>query len=486
MVQFSLVSFIITALIAAVLSVILSHKIRAQAVDALLNETVGNVHGRLLRAITPADLENPMSGDRLKQFDAFVQASIISDRTARVKLWAKDGTLIYSDDPALIGKRFPIHAGFLKALQGESTVSISTPNEAENEREAGLGTLIEVYAPIWFTPSVIPEGIFEIYQYYEPTAQRIRTAKRWLFGSIGIGFLLLYGCLGTIVWGGWRTIQRQRLSLTETNAALRQARDELEQRVQERTADLTCANLALRRHNIEQERTETALRKSEQRLHVLSSHLLAAQERERKRLSLELHDAVGQPLTTLKLELSSLKKRCDPVADCDRALQYVNLIIEDVRRLARGLSPSILEDLGLTAAFRWMSKDFAKCSQITVDLDIPELNDMFPKESHIIVYRLFQEAFANIGKHAQATQVNVVVKPKGDHVAILIADDGVGFDVEQPQAVKPPHSGMGLVAMHERARLLGGSLTIVSRRGRGTHLYVNVPKHAKREGSVAR
>ncbi len=103
LVQFSVVSFLIMVMIAVVLATVLSKKVRSDAVDAVVNEAVGVASGRLLRAITPADLEVPMTGARYEKFHRFVQGSIISPHTARVKLWAKDGTVIYSDDPGGVG-----------------------------------------------------------------------------------------------------------------------------------------------------------------------------------------------------------------------------------------------------------------------------------------------------------------------------------------------------------------------------------------------
>ncbi len=235
LVQFSLLSLVIMAVMAAILAIALSTKVRADAIDDVVNEAVGVSSMRLLRAITPEDLETPMTGERYNRFHEFVQESIVSDRTARVKLWAKDGTVIYADDPRGVGEKFPGKANLLKALDGENAIETKIPDAPENALEKHLGTLMEVYTPIIFEGSTEPLGAFEIYQYYGPTAGRINHMRTWIFLSIGVGFLLLYGGLVSIFWRNWSTIVRQRSQLQSFNT-------DLEEQIQQRTAALQAAN----------------------------------------------------------------------------------------------------------------------------------------------------------------------------------------------------------------------------------------------------
>ncbi len=223
MIQFSVVSFIFMFILATTLFFIVFARIRADALNALAEEAIGSASGRLLGAITPSDLETPMQGERYDRFHRFVQESIVSDRTARVKVWAKDGTVIYSNDPAGVGEKFPSNESLLRALRGENPLEIKMPVDPENDRERYLGTLMEVYTPIIFPGTTEPLGAFEIYQYYEPTARRINELRLWIFGAMGVGFVVLYGSLVYIVWGGWRTIRRQQAILAETNRDLQEA-----------------------------------------------------------------------------------------------------------------------------------------------------------------------------------------------------------------------------------------------------------------------
>ena len=227
-------------------------------------------------------------------------------------------------------------------------------------------------------------------------------------------------------------------------------------------------------------RMEDALQESTERLRQLSSHLLTAQERERRRISMELHDDLGQALTALKLQLRSIERglREDQQAlraDCEHTLGYVGQIIENLRRLSRDLSPSILEDLGLSAALRWLTDDVCRHYNIEFSVEIEDVDGLFSKEAQIIIYRIFQEALTNVGRHAHATHLSVVVKKKGGRSFFMVKDNGDGFDVEYVRARASTEKGLGLEAMDERVRMLGGALEIRGEPGRGTTITLTVP-----------
>lgn len=222
-VQFSITSFGIMAVIAVVLAVVLSNKIRSDAIDDLVDEAVGASSGRLLNAITPADLDVPMTGERYDRFHEFVQQSLVSERTARIKVvrvGPNEGTIIYSNDQPSVGKTFSPPKPLLKALRGETVPILMAPEDVAHAAERDLGTLMEVVTPIIFPGTSEPQGAFEVYQYYAPTAQRIESVRRWLFASIGIGFVALYVPFLCIVWRAWTAVNRQRSALAETNQLL--------------------------------------------------------------------------------------------------------------------------------------------------------------------------------------------------------------------------------------------------------------------------
>lgn len=265
----------------------------------------------------------------------------------------------------------------------------------------------------------------------------------------------------------------------EAEVALQRAYDEMELRVKERTAELLQTNKQLQHEIKKHQRAAEALRESKNRLRFLSSHILKAQEEERRRISLELHDELGQSLSLLKMKLGSIQrklggKRPDLAESLNEAHQHIDFTIENVRRISRDLSPSILEDLGLSAAIDWLLSDFAKYYDIETNVDAKYISDCFSLEKQIIIYRIFQEALTNITKHADADKAEVLIKGDGRKVLFLIRDNGRGFDYEAVEARESIEKGLGLQAMYERALMLGSSLEIKSQDREGTQISFSV------------
>jgi len=291
---------------------------------------------------------------------------------------------------------------------------------------------------------------------------------------------------GAVMYGDAENIQgivcvaRDIIDRKKSELALQMAYDEMERRVEKRTVDLVEANLHLKNEIEERVRTEAALRESENRLRRISSHILSAQEKERQRLSMELHDDLGQSLSLLKVQLSGIERKFGHdqsrwVGAFIETRQYLDFIIENVRRLSRDLSPSILEDLGLTAALKWLIGDFTKHHQLTPHLQIENVDNCFSKENQMIIYRIFQEIFANIGKHAQAGSLEVNTAKSEAYVKFVVKDDGKGFDMANVATIPTPEKGIGIAAMNERALMLGSNLKIWSRLGSGTRISIRIP-----------
>lgn len=234
----------------------------------------------------------------------------------------------------------------------------------------------------------------------------------------------------------------------------------------------------------ERKEAEEALRESERRLQHLYSQMLTAQEKERRRLSIELHDELGQSLMVLNLRLRSIRDGLwtdqeDLRNECDAMRTYIKEVAGNVRRLSRDLSPSILEDLGLWAAVGRLAESFSEHSGIECSLDLPETVSPFSKEKEIIVYRMVQECLTNIAKHAHATRVSLVFRLGYGSVLLHIEDNGDGFDVKEAFLKDPGKRGLGLPALYERARILGGSMEVSSRKSAGTKITFAVPLDRK-------
>lgn len=230
----------------------------------------------------------------------------------------------------------------------------------------------------------------------------------------------------------------------------------------------------------ERKRAEEELLKSKKDLQFLSSQLLSAQEKERKRISIELHDELGQSLMVLKLKLRSIQEglhhdQANLRTECDEGITYINEVIENVRRLSRDLSPSILESLGLFAAIKWLVDAFTKHTRIDCSLDMKPIRNVFSEEEEITIYRMIQECLTNIAKHADATHVSVIVKEDGGYARFEVKDNGTGFDIQEYWGKDPGKKGLGLAAMYERTRMLGGTLNIDGQEQGGTAITFTVP-----------
>ncbi len=210
-----------------------------------------------------------------------------------------------------------------------------------------------------------------------------------------------------------------------------------------------------------------------QEMRRLSQQLVRAQEEERKRLSRELHDEVGQVLTALRMELSRaerLRGSADGaftacVAECKRLSESM---VRTVRRLSMGLRPAMLDDLGLDAALNWHARDFLDRYHVPVNLILSEDLDKLAEPHRTCVYRVVQEALTNCARHAQATQIEVVVKDGTDGLTIEIKDDGVGLGASSK-------GGLGLIGIQERVREFAGRTTLISPLSGGTTLRVDLP-----------
>jgi len=216
---------------------------------------------------------------------------------------------------------------------------------------------------------------------------------------------------------------------------------------------------------------------AESQLRHLSTQLMHAQEEERKTISRELHDEVGQMLTALRMELGGLERlRDDPARFQDHiaeAKAVAEQALRAVRDLAVGLRPSVL-DLGLVPALQWQARHFGKRSGIpvTVRAEGDFLN--LSEEHKTCVYRIVQETLTNCARHANAHRVDVSLRQDGTAMEVTIHDDGRGFDARAPR-----QGGLGLIGIEERVRELGGDLRIDSEPGKGSSLVVRFAQTEK-------
>jgi PAS domain S-box-containing protein len=227
-------------------------------------------------------------------------------------------------------------------------------------------------------------------------------------------------------------------------------------------------------------RAEKALKKSERELRLLTARLLSIQEQERRRVARELHDELGQALTVLKINLVAIEERLSPKqrhlkANCEQMLSYIDTVIENVRRLSWDLSPSSLEDLGLSSALGYLVDETCRNHQMQSAVVMDEIDPLFSPDTQINIYRIFQESLTNVVKHARASLVSVRVKRENGKVSFMIGDNGRGFDLKRAISRQAARRSLGLTAMNERALMANGSLQISSRKGQGTTIKFTIP-----------
>jgi two-component system sensor histidine kinase UhpB len=205
--------------------------------------------------------------------------------------------------------------------------------------------------------------------------------------------------------------------------------------------------------------------------------VLRAQEEERRRLARDLHDEVNQALTAMLLRLEALAhdsppERTGEVAELKR---LANQAMEELLNLARQLRPSALDDHGLVPAVEAQLKRFAARTGVEAQLRADGDSSRLPDDVGTVVYRIVQEALANVGRHAGATCVEVELTLNGRGTELRVRDDGAGFDPAAPRAGTRGGAGLGLEGMAERARLVGGDLDVRSTPGGGTSVTLRIP-----------
>jgi PAS domain S-box-containing protein len=360
---------------------------------------------------------------------------LVRDETGRIRTWR----LVDANPPTLrTWGRIS-----LDEIKGKTTDEIFGPGSTDH------------YLPV--VQKIMTEGVPYSYEDYFPNLD-----KYFRFTSVPLGEYFI--TTGADITG-----------IKKADQVLKRAHDELEVRVQERTAELAQSNKELTIEIAERRKMEQALVESKEQLRSLASQILSAQENERKRIALEVHDVLGSSLSAIKFkaEEAMLHLPKDGPSDISRPLEaLIPLIqdtIEEARRIQSDLRPPLLDDLGIVPTLSWFCRRFETIysgTKVEQAVAIPE--EEVPDHLKIVLFRITQEAMHNIGKHAQADSVYLGLRKVKGAIELLIEDNGNGFDPESLSSREISKKGMGLSSMKERAEFSGGSFSIETVQGKGT------------------
>jgi len=428
--KFSLVTFISVLIVTAVACalggwLLVRHMV---AHDAAL---AGDLARLLLTRSLPASLFFPTAVADPALYARTMNDIAAADDVVRVVLYDAQARVLWSDDAALIGRRFTQDPELRTALGGEIEAKIIRPGKEEHEGLRSFARVEEIYLPVRYVKDGPVVAVLEIYRYppaFFAVVDRALTAV-WLLG--GGGGFVLYATLFAMA----------RLGLVEVGPGV----------------DVVGVH-----RSAERRRSEEALRRMNETL-----------EEETKRLAHEVHDEAGQLIATAQLTLADVAREMpvssrDGVAKVSRVLDEV---ADHLRRLAHELRPTVLDDLGLVPALESLAQGVIKRSGLDVRVGGSTAGRLAPIVETTL-YRVVQEAVFNVVKHARARSLVVRVDQQPGRVRCSITDDGVGFDtLVQP---KPPR-GLGLLGIRHRVEALGGRLEICTRPGQGTTLIVSIP-----------
>lgn len=272
---------------------------------------------------------------------------------------------------------------------------------------------------------------------------------------------------------GYAKIARDLTDRKRAEEDLKRSREELETRVDERTAELAETNQSLRQEIVERKHAE------QERVELLRK-IVTTQEDERRRIARDLHDQMGQRLTALRLKIASLKEEAEDrpslKAKIERLGEIGARLDAEVNFLAYELRPSALDDLGLAAAIANFVQEWSRHFETAAEFHSSGLNDRrLEPEVETNLYRIAQEALNNTLKHANAANVSVLLERRRNEVVLIIEDDGVGFEPTKQMAARAPGMGLGLIGIRERAAIVCGTVEIESAPDQGTTIYVRVP-----------
>jgi two-component system NarL family sensor kinase len=213
----------------------------------------------------------------------------------------------------------------------------------------------------------------------------------------------------------------------------------------------------------------------------LARSVWMAQEQERRKLARELHDGIGQNLTAIVNLIGLALTRAEPPREnLEKARALAEMTLQETRELSRFLRPTILDDLGLEPALRWLARTMAEANDWQIRIDLPAPMPMLDGDLSTLVFRAFQENLTNAAKYAHARTVDMTLRPQGQHLQLIVVDDGQGCDADKA-LTGGNGNGSGLRGLRDRVRAYDGELHVESAPGHGFRISVDIPLPTERQ-----
>lgn len=444
-------------LILSLLIVVVGGGIVAYALGLLIETSAVNrttaVTGLYAESFVAPQLQSLANGGTLGPQQVAVLDRLLTDpglteRIVSFRIWSTDGTVLYSPQPELIGRKFDMAGDRGAAARGAVIGEISDLTDPENvyERER-WDRLIEIYVPVRATGSPDIIAVAEFYQLPDEVEAEVAQDRLIAWLLVGGATALAFLALVRVVRQGSSTISRQQ--------------GELRQRVTE-LSTLLAQNARL-----------------SDRIRHAAARTTALTEMERRRIGADLHDGPAQALAFAMLRLDAVESRHGAGEELSAVRDAVADALSDVRSIATGLRTPELESQPLPDLVRRVVADHERRAGTSVEVEVAALPTDAPLATKIALYRVLAEALSNATRHGGGTKLRVSGRTVDDgFVAVEVQDAGPGFD---PAADRDP-ANLGLAGMRERAELLGGSLEVRSSPGSGTSVRVVLPLREQRSG----
>lgn len=383
--------------------------------------------------------------------DGLLSGTPLGQHIVAFKVWAPDGRILYSTNPALVGRQFAVKPPLASAFAGQVYSHIADLTNPENEFEAKRWPrLLETYAPVRIANTGKIVAVSEFYQTVDDLEQKLRSARLRSWLMVGTSTLVMFLLLVVLVRQASNTISTQQ--------------DELHARVTQLSALLA-----------QNEQLNDRVRRAAARTTALNERLL-------HRIAADLHDGPGQDLALALLRMESLAETCancpatvgraSSVADEFRTVNSaLQSALADLRATSAGLQLPEIEQLSLADTARRAVRDYERKTGRTVALVADDVPREAPLPVKITLFRLLQESLANGLRHGKGVDQRVRLARRDGLLAVEVADGGTGFDVEAAAA----GGHLGLAGMRERAEILGGTFSVQSAPGSGTIVRASLP-----------